>query len=463
MTRVAHLPFVRALHQAGGRVYMVGGTLRDALLGREHKDLDLLVTGLPQNILIRLLRQHGRVQLIGRAFGVIKFLPRQWSDPPIDIALPRTEVSTGIGHRDFAVTFDHTLPIETDLERRDFTINSMALDLADERLIDPFGGYQDLQRHRLRQVSPTAFPEDPLRMLRGVQFAARFGLHVEPRTHQAMCTHAAAITTVAAERIAEELRKLFQAPAPSHGFYLMHAVGLLSHLFPELARLTTCPDRQAMPKANTEALEQTAFARTMRRLDAVQQHEELMHRGDLNLLLAALWSDSGQPEVAAIAPPQQVVTHAAVFAQQRLETLRMTMIGAQPALVATLIAASAFEVSALTADAALRHLAHRLGCRETFMVLDLRLADRLGNRPEQSLDDLLALRQRLHAVIDRQVPLQLKELAVNGHDLQHLGIPPGPRLGQVLETLLHQVLDDPTRNTREYLLAAAQAEYNAAP
>jgi tRNA nucleotidyltransferase/poly(A) polymerase len=461
MTRVSHLPFVGALQQAGGRVYMVGGTLRDALLGREHKDLDLLITGLPQGTLIRLLRQHGRVQLIGRAFGVIKFLPRQWSDPPIDIALPRTEVSTGIGHRDFAVTFDHTLPIDMDLQRRDFTINAMALDLADDRLIDPFGGYQDLQRHRLRQVSPAAFPEDPLRMLRGVQFAARFGLHVEPVTHQAMCTHAAAITTVAAERIAEELHKLFQAPTPSDGFSLMHEVGLLSHLFPELARLTTYPNLHALPEADTWALAQTVFARTMRRLDAVQQHEELLYRGDLHLLLAALWSDSGWPEMAATATPQQVVTRSATIAQQRLEMLRMTMIGVQPAVVATLIAVSAFEVSALASDAALRHLAHRLGCPETFMVFDLRLADRLGNQPEHPLDDLLALRHRLRAEIDRQVPLQLKDLAINGHDLQSLGIAPGPHLGQILTTLLHQVLDDPTRNTREYLLAVAQAECNA--
>jgi tRNA nucleotidyltransferase (CCA-adding enzyme) len=200
----------------------------------------------------------------------------------------------------------------------------------------------------------------------------------------------------------------------------------------------------------------------MRRLDAVQQHEALLHRGDLNLLLAALWSDSGRPDVAPTATPQQVVSHAATIAQQRLETLRMTMIGAQPALVATLIAASTFEVSALATDAALRHLAHRLGCPETFMVFDLRLADRLGNQPEHPLDDLLALRQRLQAEVARQVPLQLKDLAINGDDLQRLGIPPGRHLGQVLATLLHQVLEDPSRNTREYLLAAAQAACNAA-
>jgi tRNA nucleotidyltransferase/poly(A) polymerase len=240
----------------------------------------------------------------------------------------------------------------------------MALDLADDRLIDPFGGSQDLQGHRLRQVSPAAFPEDPLRMLRGVQFAARFGLHVEPVTRQAMCAHAAAITTVAAERIAEELRKLFQAPAPSHGFYLMHEVGLLSHLFPELTRLTTYPDPHALVEANPFALEQTVFARTMRRLDVVQQHEELLYQGDLHLLLAALWSDSGWPE-AATATPQQVATRSATIAQQRLEMLRMTMIGVQPAVVVTLIAASAFEISALASDAALRHLAHRLGCPDT--------------------------------------------------------------------------------------------------
>src|SRR5713101_5500928 len=92
--------FVRALQQRGARVYTVGGTVRDELLGYPRKDLDLLVTGLPQQDLLRCLRPYGRVQLIGRAFGVIKLLPRGWDGPPIDVALPRTELSTGVGHRD---------------------------------------------------------------------------------------------------------------------------------------------------------------------------------------------------------------------------------------------------------------------------------------------------------------------------------------------------------------------------
>ena len=97
MTSLAALPFVRALQQHGGNVYMVGGTVRDALLNRPRKDVDLLVTGIPQADLIQLLRRQGRVQLTGRAFGVLKFLPRGWQGEPIDIALPRTEISTGVG------------------------------------------------------------------------------------------------------------------------------------------------------------------------------------------------------------------------------------------------------------------------------------------------------------------------------------------------------------------------------
>src|SRR5215467_15550928 len=441
----ATFPFVRALQQRGARVYTVGGTVRDELLGHPRKDLDLLVTGLPQSDLLRCLRPYGRVQLTGRTFGVVKLLPHGWDGPPIDVALPRTEISTGIGHRDFEVTFDHTLPVETDLGRRDFTINAMAIDLADGHLLDPFGGYDDLQQHRLRQVSVVAFPEDSLRMLRGIQLAARFALQIEPATRESMQTYAAAITTVAPERIAEELRKLLQAWAPSQGFVMMHEVGLLMHILPELARLA----------------DGAAFARTMRRLDTVQQCERLSYRDHLDLLLAALLCDSGLSLVAQTDTSwtlKDLAQAAARLARQRLEALKMTTISATPALVSALIAQSAFEVNALATPAALRHFAHEVGCTEAFMLFELRLADRLGNEPECPVDDLLDLRQRLRMTIDQKTPLSLKALAVNGDDLQRLGIPAGPRLGQILQTLLGHVLDDPTQNTPTRLLALAQAE-----
>ena len=439
MSTLATLPFVRMLQQQGGRVYTVGGTVRDDLLGRPRHDIDLLVTGLPQHVLTRLLRQQGRVQLAGRAFGVIKFFPRCWNGPPIDIALPRTEISTGVGHRDFDVSFDHTLPIETDLGRRDFTINALAIDLATGQLIDPFGGRQDLAHHLLRQVSDQAFPEDPLRMLRGVQLAARFVLSVEATTRQAMQCHAASIATVAPERIAEELRKLFQAHSPAAGFALMQETGLLRHILPEIA-----------PDDGDDDQTGETFARTLRRVDAVQQRQELLHQGHIDLLLAALLQDGRRAGETIAATAEQ--------ARFRLEALRITMIGAHINRIVSLIRESRFAPETLTPPAALRHFAYRVGPETTLMLFDLRLADRLANAPTESPHDLLALRQRLQHDMAAQTPFSVQALAINGHDLQRLGMSPGPHMGQILQRLLYLVLDDPGRNTRPALMALAQQE-----
>ena len=459
----AVLSLVEAVREAGGRVYMVGGTLRDFLLGKAYKDLDLLVTGLPQDSLTRLLRRSGRVQRVGQAFGVLKFLPREWGGEPIDIALPRVETSTGVGHRDFEVTFDHTLPVESDLARRDFTINAMALDLRNKRLIDPFGGRADLDSGVLRQVSPVAFPEDPLRMLRGVQFASRFGLRVEPETRSAMSAHAAAISTVAPERIAMELQKLFQAPKPSHGFILMHEVGLLSHLFPEIERLTAIQKiRQGMLPEELE-LEASLFGRTMRRLDSVQQAADLTYRGERHVLLAALWLDCGLAEDASASSRQAALRRAANVAKERLEGFRATTIGVRPVLVAALIIGSDFEVDALARVSDLRRFAHRLGCDEAFMVIDLRVADRMASGNDGRISELLEVQRILRAEIEQGSPLELKKLAVNGDDLRQIGIAPGPAMGRLLNELLDKVLEDPTRNTREQLLAAAARAVSKAP
>jgi tRNA nucleotidyltransferase/poly(A) polymerase len=449
-------------------VYTVGGTVRDILLGRPRKDVDLLVTGMPQPDLIRFLRRYGRVQLTGRAFGVIKFLPQQWQDPPIDIALPRTEISTGTGHRDFVVTFDHTLPVETDLGRRDFTINAIAMDVTTGQLLDPFGGRQDLAQRLLRQVSPLAFPEDPLRMLRGVQLATRLELRLESTTHQAMQHHAASITTVAAERIAEELRKLLQASAPSTGFWLMYDTGLLSYILPEIARLVGLATIPALPPNNVAASAMPtgddAFQRTIRRLDALQQQEVITHRRHLDVLLAALFQDSGRPDTAsaALSPSvgsEGVVQRSATLASQRLAALKMTTIGVRPEVIKCLIIASATQNAELSTAPGLRHFLHRYGAETTFMVLDLWLADRLAHIPPQAVDDLLGLRQRFQEELAHRVPLSLKDLALNGHDLQRLGIPAGPQMGGILQALLQRVLDDPACNTRTQLLAIVQTEF----
>lgn len=449
----ALLSLIEAIRETGGRVYMVGGTLRDFLIGKAYKDLDLLVTGLPQERLTRLLRRRGRVQRVGQAFGVLKFLPRGWDGEPIDIALPRSEISTGVGHRDFEVAFDHTLPVETDLARRDFTINAMALDLHTERLIDPFGGNADLGGRTLRQVSPVAFPEDPLRMLRGVQFASRFGLRVEPETRSAMSAHACSISTVAPERIAMELRKLFRAPSPSHGFVLMHEVGLLPYLFPEIEALTTIHDPHSGAPQGDRSLGTSLFGRSMRRLDAAQRGADLIHRGNLHVLLAALWLDCRPGQAAPLDAPGRALKGAAGLAQERLEAYRATTIGVRTGLVAALINGSDFDAGDLAEAAELRRFAHRLGRDVALMVIDLRAAECLAD--DRDIGEFLDLRRRLYAEIERGTPLGLKDLAVNGDDLRQIGIESGPAMGRILAQLLHNVLDDPARNSREELLATA--------
>jgi tRNA nucleotidyltransferase/poly(A) polymerase len=305
-------------------------------------------------------------------------------------------------------------------------------------------------------------------MLRGVQLASRFALHLEPTTHQAMQHHAAAITTVAAERIAEELRKLLQATAPSRGFRLMYDTGLLPHVLPEIARLVGCRTMPATPPGNVEAQEVAGdvdvFQRTMQRLDAVQQQEVLTHRGDLALQLAALFQDSGYPDTAsaALLPTAQatrVAQASAALACQRLEALKMTTIGADPALVKRLIIASATDPGTLGTAAALRHFTHRTGPKMLCMVIDLWLAERFASTPARAIDDLIELRQRLRDELARHVPLSLQDLALDGHDLQRVGIPPGPHMGHILQVLLQQVLDDPARNTRAQLLAIVQSTF----
>ncbi|MDD4858144.1 MAG: hypothetical protein PHD74_08575, partial [Candidatus Krumholzibacteria bacterium] len=167
-------------------LYLVGGTVRDMLLGSsvETIDADYLATGIAIDDLVSRLDGYGSLDLVGKSFGVVKFTPS--SERTVDISLPRTEFSTGPAHRDFSVRFDPDLPVEKDLERRDFTINSMALHLRHLALIDPLGGKRDLEKRLLRVNRIDSFLEDPLRIMRGVQFLARFRFAVDDETRGLM-------------------------------------------------------------------------------------------------------------------------------------------------------------------------------------------------------------------------------------------------------------------------------------
>ena len=223
------LPFKQDVEQAGGKLYSVGGAVRDTILGKASKDLDILITGIPMEQLEQILSKYGRVDSVGKSFGIIKFNTPETGE--IDIAIPRTERKNDQGgYQGFDVTSDHNLPIEKDLERRDFTINAIAKD-SSGLMIDPYDGQGDIEKKQIKMVNPQAFSDDPLRMLRAVQFASRFGFEIEPETMQSIQQNAAKIREISPERILIEFDKIVKKGNQMIGAKLLRQSGLYNQIF----------------------------------------------------------------------------------------------------------------------------------------------------------------------------------------------------------------------------------------
>ncbi len=223
-----------AIVNAGGKIYQVGGAVRDEMLGKVSKDLDLLVVGVDLKALARVLKGFGKTNLVGKAFGIIKFKP-EGTDEDIDISIPRIDSkSTGKGHKDFEVKLGKGITLQQDQLRRDFWMNAMARDIETGEIHD-IGkkGQTDIENQQIRVIGDQAFKEDPLRMLRAVQFAARFGFSIESETMNQIKKNVNLIKTVSAERFQEEFKKMFEKGTPSIGVNLLQETGILKKLFPK--------------------------------------------------------------------------------------------------------------------------------------------------------------------------------------------------------------------------------------
>src|SRR5438132_4702191 len=220
------------IRNAGGRALIVGGWVRDRVMGRESKDIDLEVFGVEAGRLRTILESFGRVETVGESFQVYKL-------GDIDVSLPRRESKAGRGHRGFEVSGDPAMTIEDAARRRDFTINAIAWDPLNDEYLDPFHGRDDLARRVLRVVDPSTFGEDSLRVLRAVQFAARFEFALHDDT-TALC-RTIPLDDLPAERVWGELEKLLlQAERPSIGFALALDLGVIDRLLPEMRALPGC-------------------------------------------------------------------------------------------------------------------------------------------------------------------------------------------------------------------------------
>ena len=449
---------------------MVGGAVRDRLRGRKSTDADFLVPGVDIPGLRAALQPHGRTEelvVAGRPVGV-RFYPR---DPGvrrrartgIELAPPRREVSTGPGRHDFDIVVDPTATVEDDLRRRDFTVNAMARRLADGTLVDPFGGERDLKQRVLRTVTPQSFAEDPLRIVRGLRFVSQLDLDPDEETLAQMRLEAPAIRHVSGERIGGglaadgmgELSKLLMGRHPAKALRLARDTGVLVELLPEFEDAIGF-DQES--RYHDLTVDEHTF-------EVVQAAAD--EGAPLRVRLAALFHDLGKPSVAWRGNDDRlhyyaksgVAAHSheqvsAQLADAALERLRYpTDLRRQVVRIVRghmLDPGRADEVRA-------RRLLQRYGGDLTFDLLDHKRADLLGkglvNR--QELERLSRFRELVESELDS--PHRLRDLAVDGEDLLRLGYRPGPALGRTLQALLDEVVRDPSLNTREDLLARAEA------
>lgn len=239
------LKSVQALKDAGAEIFLVGGIIRDHFLNKKSKDIDIIVRNIEEKTLLNILEKFGWVDKVGESFGVIKFKPDEIDlEEPIDIAFPRfdrkaTEEEIGkqleefgkIIGRGIVTDFDPFLTIEDDLHRRDITINSIAMSL-DGKIIDPFNGMDDLKKGIIKATSPEAFIEDPLRMMRCIQFASRFNFEIDGDTWNMIVDNRELIKEVSGERIHDELMKIFEKGDIQFGLKVFEESQLRALLFP---------------------------------------------------------------------------------------------------------------------------------------------------------------------------------------------------------------------------------------
>ena len=434
---------LRTLTDAGHEAAIVGGAVRDRLLGLSHEgDWDAATSAPPEAVaaLFEGASWENR-------FGTVTVR----GEPNVEVTSYRAEGAYGDRRRPDEVRFGVSLG--DDLGRRDFTINAMAwlpIEIAAGRgrLVDPFGGRQDLDARVLRSVGDPRerFTEDALRLVRAARFAGRFELRLDPATEGAIRELAPTVTAVSAERVRDELLRILSADdAPSRAIGMLERLGLLAVILPELAALRGVPQAKVMPG--------DALDHSLRATDAAPREDPPIVR------LTALLHDLGK---ATTLDDGHFFGHdrvSAALAREVLERLRLPR--AQADRIASVIEHHMYEYESRWTDAAVRRFVRRLAGVDRELLFALRRADNAASGVAEAGEANQAeLQARIAEEVRRQPALlEQHRLAIDGHDLQaELGLRPGPEIGAVLDRLTEIVLDDPTKNRREVLLDLARRD-----
>ena len=427
----------KRLEQAGFRAWVVGGSLRDLLLGRSPKDWDLATSALPEDM----LKLFKRVIPTGVAHGTVTVL---WQGGSYELTTLRGEGAYSDSRRPDQVFFVKS--IEEDLARRDFTVNALAFDPLSGQLIDPFGGIADLERSLLRTVGKPEerFCEDGLRVLRAARFVATLGFELDPTTAAAIPQALGSFARVSKERVRDEWLRTLQAERPSRGFEVMRQSGILGVTCPELMEQVDCVQNKYHAY--------DVWNHSLACLDA--SPPEPLQR------LAALLHDLGKPRTRELSDKTHDYTfynHEAVGADMAEIWLReYRFSNEERARIVHLVRHHLICYSSEWSDAAVRRFVRRVGSEHIEALLALGRADAIGKgRPvEAELAALEELRARIADSVAQGAAFGTRDLAIGGREVMSaLGVPPGPLVGRVLERLLEKVLDDPQLNERDALLA----------
>ncbi len=428
------------LWRNGHAAYLVGGGVRDSLLRRRVEDWDVATSALPATVAG--LFPHSRYE---NRFGTVT-VPRAQPPDRVEITTFRRDHQYADHRRPDSVTFTDSL--DEDLARRDFTVNAIAwgrtANETDTRWVDPTGGLADLDARSIRAVGDPAkrFDEDALRLLRAARFAAQLDFEIEPATLAAMSSTAGTVTHVSRERVGIELRKMIMADPPSTAFRILADTGVLAGALPDLDA------QRGVPQAKVTG--DDLWGHCLRTVDAAASLG-----GGATQRLTGLLHDIGKPPTFADGHFIGHDTEGAKLADALLTKLAFERRVINQ--VTVLIENHMFSYERRWSSAAVRRFIRRVGREHVGPLLDLRRADNIGSGLPANAGYLDELEARIRAELDAKTPLTLRELAVDGDDLVNgLGIAPGPQIGELLEQLLGEVIADPSRNTREALLAQAR-------
>ena len=443
------LEIVKKFTDSDYQIYLVGGSVRDLLSNRDVADWDLTTNAVPSEI-VKLFPESVYENDFGTVGIKVADLPESEHKGIVEVTTFRTE--KGYADRRHPDKVEWGKTVEDDLGRRDFTINAMALKISNFKfqisndLIDPFGGQEDLKNKLIRAVGDPAkrFKEDALRLMRAIRFASQLGFSIEKQTLEEITNDAELLSEIAKERVHDELMKILTSKFPYEGVMLLKNTGLLTQIIPELEEgigvSQTRPGRHHTEDVFTHNVLSLKYTPST---DPVVRFATLIH-------------DIGKPRVEAVDEAGLVIFYnheiaGAKIARVIAERLRFSKKDVDK--IVKLVRWHMFTVDEKITDAAVRRFIRRIGVENVADMMDLRVGDRLGGGTQTAESWRLKLFKKR---LDEQLapaPFSVNDLAIDGRDIMNeLEMPPGPKIGEILQKLFEEVDEDLEKNNREYLL-----------